>query len=71
MRTLLRVPDLIEAIEPLVGTRIVADDVFRLIGSGDIKPLGVVQRTPVFDLDQIAGIAEVIRQAAKGDNDDR
>lgn len=66
MKTLLRVPDLIAAVEPLVKSKVSADDIFRLIGSGDINPLGVVQRMPVFDLDQIAGIAEVLRQTMEG-----
>ena len=71
MRTLLRVPDLIKAIEPIVGSKVAPDDIFRLIGSGDIKPLGVVQRIPVFDLDQIASIAEAVKLAIKGHNNGR
>ena len=57
MRTLLRVPDLVAAVEPLVKSKVSADDIFRLIGSNEIKPFGVVQRMPIFNLDQIAEVA--------------
>jgi len=61
VKTLLQIPDLIEAINPLAGSEISSDDIFQLIGSGDIKPLGFIQRIPVFELNQIANIAEAIK----------
>jgi len=61
-KTLLNVPDLIVAVKPLVRIQVSADDIFELIGSGDVRPMGVVQRMPVFDLDQIADIAAIIKQ---------
>jgi hypothetical protein len=61
MRTLLRVPDLVIAIEPFVEAEVTVDDIFRLIGNGDIKPVGIVQRMPVFDLQQIADIAATLK----------
>ena len=61
MKTLIKVPELIEALEPLIQGKLVPDDIFRLIGGGDIKPLGYLQRIPVFDLNQIAEIATAIK----------
>jgi hypothetical protein len=63
MKTLLRVPDLIKAIEPFVKGKVLAEDIFRLIGNGNIKPLGFVQRMPVFDLGQIADVATVVNRS--------
>jgi hypothetical protein len=56
-KTLLRVPELVKVIEPLVSVRVTTDDIFRLIGTGDISPLGFMQRIPVFSVEQIGDIA--------------
>ncbi len=64
-KTLLRVPDLITVIEPLVDVKLAVDDFFRLIGDGAIKPLGFVQRMPVFGLDQVAEVVKAIQGAKK------
>lgn len=60
-KTLLRMPELVKAVEPLVPGSITHDDIFRLIGTGDIKPLGYIQRVPVFDLSQIGTIAKKLQ----------
>jgi hypothetical protein len=62
-RTLLRVPELIEAVNPLISKPINSEDVFRLIGTGDIKPLGFIQRIPVFSVDQIGDIAKKFQKS--------
>jgi len=54
--TLLRVPELLKAIEPLVSMPLTAEDIFRLIGTGEIEPLGYIQRIPVFSVEQIGKI---------------
>jgi|GEM_PF-4336946 len=56
-KTLLRVPELIKAVEPLVSNPVTHEDIFRLIGTGDIQPLGYIHRVPVFGLNQIGDIA--------------
>ena len=61
MRTLLTVPDLVAAIEPIVGHKVAVSDIFRLIGSNKITPFGFVQRMPIFQLDQVGEIAEKIK----------
>lgn len=63
MRTLLTVPDLIAAIQPIVGNRVVVSDMFRLIGAHVIEPFGFVQRMPVFQLDQVGEVAEKVKAA--------
>jgi hypothetical protein len=64
-KTLLRIPELIEAVNPLISKPINSEDVFRLIGTGDIKPLGFVQRIPVFSVEQISDIAKKFRSTQK------
>lgn len=56
-KTLLRIPELIEAVNRLVPNTISPTDIFRLIGTGDIKPFGYVQRIPLFSVEQIGDIA--------------
>jgi hypothetical protein len=68
-KTLLRVPELITAVEPLVGIDVTHDDIFRLIGDGAIKPFGYVQRMPVFDLSQIAYIAQKLKSSEANDDE--
>lgn len=60
-KTLLTVPDLAAAIEPLVGRPISEAELFRLIASGDVEPLGYVVRAPVFSPSQIATVAGIVR----------
>ena len=62
MKTLLRVPDLAVALSSLVGREIGSSDIFQLIGEGEIEPLGVLQRAPVFGLEQIGEIAETLQK---------
>lgn len=63
MKTLLRVPELVEAVTPLVDASVSAADIFRLIGTGDIRPLGYVHRMPVFDLGQTSAIVVAIERS--------
>ena len=60
MQTLLRVPDLVAAVEPLVGRTVGLREVFTLIAARDIKPFGYVLRAPVFTTRQVADVAGVI-----------
>jgi hypothetical protein len=64
MQTLLRTPDLVAAIEPLVGRTVKLREVFMLIAAGDIKPFGYVLRAPVFTTGQVADVAGVIARQA-------
>ncbi len=64
MQTLLRVPDLVAAVEPLVGRTVKLREVFALIAAGDIKPFGYVLRAPVFTPDQVAEVATAITKRA-------
>jgi len=61
MVTLLRVPDLVAAVEPLLGRPISTRDIFGLIAAGGIRPFGYVLRAPVFTPEQIADVAESLR----------
>lgn len=61
-KTLLRTPELVRALEPLVLGPVTPKDVFRLIGDGLITPCEYVQRVPVFDVSQIADIAKHFSQ---------
>jgi hypothetical protein len=65
MRQLLKIPDLIEVVGPFIGTQLTPDDIYRLIESGNIEPLGIVDNMPVFKYSQICDIVTTI-QAAKG-----
>lgn len=69
-KTLLRIPELLEAIKPLVSIPITHEDIFRLIGTGEIEPLGFIQRIPVFDLGQIGDVAKKL-QANRGQINDQ
>jgi hypothetical protein len=60
MQTLLRVPDLVAAVGPLVGRTVGLREVFALIAAGDIKPFGYVLRAPLFTTGQVAEVAAVI-----------
>jgi hypothetical protein len=60
MQTLLRVPDLVAATEPLVGRTVEPCEVFALIAGGHIKPFGYVLRAPVFTPSQVADVAAVV-----------
>jgi hypothetical protein len=60
-KTLLTVPDLAAAVQPLVGRPISESELFRLIASGDVEPLGYVVRAPVFSPSQIATVVEIVR----------
>lgn len=62
MMTLMRVPDMIDAVEPLIGWRPDPTEMFRLIGQGEIKPLGVVWRAPIFAPSQIGEVAAVLQR---------
>lgn len=62
-QTLLRVPDLAAAIEPLVGHPVAVAELFRLIAEGVVKPFGYLLRAPVFVPSQVASAAEAVRRA--------
>lgn len=65
MVTLLRVPDLVAAVEPLVGHPVLPQDVFRLIASGKITPHGYVIRAPIFTPEQVADVVTSLRKASE------
>lgn len=56
-QTLLRMPELVKEVKPLVSDTITHDDIFRLIGTGEVVPFGYIQRIPVFALSQINEVA--------------
>jgi hypothetical protein len=62
MMTLLRVPDLVAAVGPLVGRTLSTQEVFGLIAAGDIKPFGYVLRAPVFTPEQVADVAAAVNR---------
>lgn len=57
-QTLLRVPDLAAAIEPLVGHPVAVAELFRLIAEGVVKPFGYLLRAPVFVPSQVASAVQ-------------
>ena len=63
MRILLRAPDILEAVRPLVGESVTSEFLFQLIASGEVQPLGLFQRAPVFELGQVADVARAINAA--------
>ena len=62
VKTLLRTPELVRALEPLLSMPVTPRDVFRLIGEGRIKPCGYLQRVPVFDVAQVGEISRIFQQ---------
>lgn len=64
-KTLLRTPELIRALKPLVSNPVSPKDIFRLIGERRINPCGYIQRIPVFDIAQIGDIAKEINGAER------
>lgn len=62
VKVLLRVPELIDAVQPLVGKPVDAQVIFELIGLGDIQPLGYVHRMPIFAIEQIGDVIAALRQ---------
>ncbi len=58
-QTLLTVPDLAEAVTPILG-HITPAEIFAMIGEGVVHPLGYVRRAPVFSPGQILGVAQAI-----------
>jgi len=61
MKTLLRVPDVIAAVSPLLGRDVRSDEIFGKIAAGAFRPFGYVFRAPVFTPDQLADVAAVLR----------
>jgi hypothetical protein len=64
-KTLLRTPELVRALEPLVSVPVTPKDIFRLIGEGLIKPCGYIQRVPVFDIAQLGDIAKQFQRDSR------
>ena len=64
-KTLLRTPELVRALAPLVSVPVTPKDIFRLIGDGQIRPCGYIQRVPVFDIVQLGDIAKLFQRADK------
>ena len=62
-QTLLTVPDLVFALEPLVGQTVPAAQLFALIAAGEVEPLGYVARAPVFSLAQVGDVANAVTGA--------
>ncbi len=65
VKTLLRIPEILEAVNPLISNPVTHKDVFRLIGTGDIKPFGFIQRIPIFTPEQIGEVAEAINNTTQ------
>jgi len=61
-KTLLRVPEILEAVTPLVAFPVTAEIIFGLIGHGDINPLGYIQRIPVFSVNQIQEVLRALQE---------
>ena len=59
--TLLRVPDLADAVEPFLSSPVDTTEIFRLVAAGLIRPLGYVVRAPVFSPQQVAEVVAVIQ----------
>jgi hypothetical protein len=64
-QTLLTVPDLVFALEPLIGQTVPVARLFALIAAGQVKPLGYVARAPVFSLSQVADVANAVAEALR------
>ncbi|MDY0357077.1 MAG: hypothetical protein RBR19_14440 [Sedimentisphaerales bacterium] len=60
MKTLLRVPDLLEAVGPINGRHPEPREVFALIGGGVIQPFGYVLRAPVFLPEQVTTVRSIL-----------
>ena len=65
VKTLLRTPELVRALQPLVSDPVTPKDIFRLIGEGRIKPCGYLQRVPVFDIAQLGDIAKEFHRSVR------
>jgi hypothetical protein len=61
-KTLLKVPDLVMAVQPLVNRPVNARSIFELIGEGKIKPMGYLQQIPLFDVGQIGEVVQALQQ---------
>ena len=57
----MRVPELVRALEPLVGKPVNPKEIFRLIGEQEITPCGYIHRIPVFDIAQLSSIASLFK----------
>ena len=64
-KTLLKVPELVEAVNQLVSNPISPEDIFRLIGTGEVKPLGFAQRIPLFSIEQVGVVVRLFQLAEK------
>jgi hypothetical protein len=62
MQVMLRVPDVAEAVGPLVGRPVTDTELFTLIAAGVIEPFGYFVKAPVFLPNQIADIAASLRE---------
>jgi hypothetical protein len=60
VQIMLRVPDVAEAVGPLVGRSVTDTELFTLIAAGVIEPFGY--KAPVFLPNQIADIAASLRE---------
>lgn len=68
-KTLLRTPELVKAIRPLVSGPVTYKDIFRLLGTGDLVPLGYLRSVPLFDAAQITDIANTVDGDERSDRD--
>jgi len=64
MKTLLRVPDLLEAVGPIDGRCPEPREIFVLIGRGVVQPFGYVLRAPVFLPEQVATVRSILSRRA-------
>ena len=62
MKVLLRIPEIVAAVQPLIDKSVDGQILFELIGAGHILPLGYIHRMPVFSVEQIADVVAAIRQ---------
>lgn len=62
MVTLLRVPDVVKAINPMLQEPISIETIFQLIGEQKLYPFGYVCRAPIFVPEQVTEIARIVQR---------
>jgi len=69
VKTLLRVPDLVEAINTILPKPISGNFIFQLIADGKIKPFGYICSAPIFTPEQVGDVARNCNPAKKAANE--
>ena len=65
MISLLRVPDVMMAVNPMLQKPITEEIIFQLIGERKLKPFGYVCRAPIFIPEQVQEVARIIEGEIK------